>query len=87
MIRDAAVMLLFPAAKSPRHHQHRFAAQESSRAAAEGAQKPLLPNPGCCGKQAEGSLPLLLSPVGQDEQGGCFQAAPELATMAAQAKG
>lgn len=63
------------------------AAQESSRAAAKSAQKPSLPSPGSCGKQAEGSLPLLLSPMGRDEWGGCFQAAPELAPMVAQAKG
>lgn len=63
-----------------------MAAGDSSWAAPVAAQKPLPPNPGSCGKRAEGSLPLLLSPGGRDEQGGCLQAAPELATMAAQAK-
>lgn len=44
---------------------------------------PLLPSPRSCGEQAEGSA---AHPVGQDGQGGCSQAALELATTADQAE-
>lgn len=80
MLHDAAV----PCCKVPQAPPTSL--QESSRIAAQHAPKPWLPNPGPCGKQAEGSLPLLLSTMGQDEQEKCFQEALELSTTAAQAK-
>lgn len=74
MVHDAA-------ATPHRHHQHHCLGEQGT--AVTSAQVPLLPSPRSCGDQAEGSA---AHPVGQDGQGGCSQAALEIATMADQAQ-